>query len=140
VEGQAFFCIPDGPSEIHTRERSTTAIVTIVKGVVLARQAEEEFTRIHLKTWRWTARRVIDNMFTVRFPNAQTIAEWECFNPISMRNVRAKLKVEPWSGAVGGKAELEEAWFMVRGIPYDKRSVLTLAYWDLWLILQVRWT
>jgi hypothetical protein len=103
-------------------------VVTIVKGVVTARQVEEEFTRIHPKTWRWAARRVVDNMFTVQFPNAQTIGECECFNPISMRNVRAKLKVEPWSGVVGAKAELEQAWFIVRGIPYDKRSVPTLAY------------
>jgi hypothetical protein len=82
VDGQAFFCIPDRPSEVHARERSTTAIVTFVKGVVTARQVEEEFARIHPKTWRWTARKVADNMFTVRFPNAQIIAEWECFNPI----------------------------------------------------------
>jgi hypothetical protein len=45
-----------------------------------------------------------------------------------MRNVRAKLKVEPWSGVVGAKAELEQAWFRVRGISYDKRSNPTLAY------------
>jgi hypothetical protein len=45
-----------------------------------------------------------------------------------MRNVRAKLKVEPWSGVVGAKDELEQAWFRVRGISYDKRSVPTLAY------------
>jgi hypothetical protein len=122
MNGQAFFCIPDRPSEVHARERSTTAIVTIVKGVVTARQVEEEFARIHPKTWRWIAHRVADNMFTVRFSNAQIIAEWECFNPISMRNVRAKLKVEPWSGAVGAKAELEQAWFRIRGIPYDKEE------------------
>jgi hypothetical protein len=29
---------------------------------------------------------------------------------------------------VGAKAELEQAWFRVKGIPYDKRSVPTLAY------------
>jgi hypothetical protein len=50
------------------------------------------------------------------------------FNPISMRNVKAKIKVDPWSGVIGAKAELEVAWFRVRGIPYDKRSVKTLAY------------
>jgi hypothetical protein len=104
-----FFCIPDRPLEIHATERSTIAIVTIVKGVVTARQVEEEFTRIHPKTWSWMTRRVANNIFTVRFPNAWTISESECFNPISMRSVRAKLKAEPWSGVVGAKAELEQA-------------------------------
>jgi hypothetical protein len=88
----------------------------------------EEFTRIYPKKWRWTARRLANNMFHVRFPNAQMISEWECFNPINMRNVKAKVKVSPWSGAVGAKAELEQAWFQVKGIPNDKGSIPTLAY------------
>jgi hypothetical protein len=96
--------------------------------VVTSRQIEEEFIRILPKNWRWSARHVADNMFTVRFPNAQTIKEWEVFNPISMRNVKAKINVDPWSGVIGAKAKLEIAWFRVRGIPYDKRSVKTLAY------------
>jgi hypothetical protein len=37
LEGQAFFCIPDRPSEVHTRERSTTAVITVLKGVVTTR-------------------------------------------------------------------------------------------------------
>jgi hypothetical protein len=69
--------------------------VTVLKGVVTAMQVEEEFTRILPNTWRWTTRRVADNMFTVRFPNAQTIKDWEIFNPISLRNVKAKIKVDP---------------------------------------------
>jgi hypothetical protein len=76
-------------------QTATTAVVTVLKGVVTAMQVEEEFTRILPNTWRWTTRRVADNMFTVRFPNAQTIKDWEIFNPISLRNVKAKIKVDP---------------------------------------------
>jgi hypothetical protein len=65
VDGHAFFLIPERPFEVHAKERSTMVVVTIVKGVVTARQVEEEFTRIHPKTWRWTACRVADNMFTI---------------------------------------------------------------------------
>jgi hypothetical protein len=46
IEGQAFFCIPDRPSEAHARERYTTVVVTVLKGVVTTRQIEEEFSRI----------------------------------------------------------------------------------------------
>jgi hypothetical protein len=67
-------------------------------------------------------------MFTVRFPDAQTIKDWEVFNPISLRSVKAKIKVDARSGAIGAKAELEEAWFRARGIPYDKRSKPTMVY------------
>jgi hypothetical protein len=56
---------------------------------------------------------VADNIFNVRFPNAQTIKDWKVFNPINVRNVKAKFKVDPWSGVIGAKAELEMTWFRV---------------------------
>jgi hypothetical protein len=34
-----------------------------------------------------------------------------------MRYVKAKIQVDPWTGAVGAKAELQQAWFRVRGYP-----------------------
>jgi hypothetical protein len=111
IERQAFFCILDRPSEVQVRERATTAVVTVLKGVVIARQVEEEFSRILPNTWRWTALRVVDNMFTIKFPNAQIIKDWEVFNPIILRNVKAKIKVNPWNGDIGAKVVLEEAWF-----------------------------
>jgi hypothetical protein len=46
IEGQTFFCILDRPSEAHARERYTTVVVTVLKGVVTTRQIEEEFSRI----------------------------------------------------------------------------------------------
>lgn len=45
-----------------------TAIITVVSGQVTAKQIEDEFTRILSGVWRWTARRVDDNKFLVRFP------------------------------------------------------------------------
>jgi hypothetical protein len=104
------------------------AMVIVLKGSVTSKQIEDEFARILSKRWRRTARKVVDNMYTVRFPEASLIKEWACFNPISMRNVKARLSIAPWNGSVGAKGELQQAWFRVRGIPYDKRSVQTLAY------------
>jgi hypothetical protein len=97
----------------------------VLKGTVTAKQVEDEFQRILPSAWQWTARRIVDNIFTVRFPNAQLIKEWECFNPISMK---AKIQVEPWNGSIGAKGKLQDAWFRVRVVPYDKRSEETLAY------------
>jgi hypothetical protein len=99
-----------------------------VKGVISAKQLEDEFFRIHSDGWRWTAREVADYMYTVRFPNAPVIQEWACFNPIKMKSVKAKVHVASWNGLVGAKGELQQAWFRVRGVPYDKRSDKTLAY------------
>jgi hypothetical protein len=55
--------------------------VIVVKGSISAKQLEDEFGRILPEGWRWTTRKVADNMFTIRFPNALLIQEWACFNP-----------------------------------------------------------
>jgi hypothetical protein len=121
--GQTFFCIPDRPSLANVREISNTIVVTMIKGRI-----EDKFTRILLGVWRWTARRMTDQQFTVRFPNAQLINDWGRFNPIKMRSTKAKIQIDSWNGSVGAKAELHQGWFRVRGIPYDKRSEETVAY------------
>jgi hypothetical protein len=89
---------------------------------------EEEFTRILSDSWRWTTRRVLDNKYTVRFPDVQLIKEWRKFNPVQMRRSKAKIQIDTWNGSIGAKAELQVAWFHVRGIPYDKRSKEIVAY------------
>jgi hypothetical protein len=71
---------------------------------------------------------VVDNTFTFRFPDSQLIDEWSCFNPISMRSIKAKINITVWDGSVGAKGELQMGWFGVRGVPYDKRSIPTMAY------------
>jgi hypothetical protein len=128
AEGQAFFCIPDRPALNNAKERANTAIVTILKGTVTAKQLEEEFTRILSGSWRWTARRVAGNKYIVRLPDVQLIKEWGKFNPVKMRTAKAKIQIDTWNGSIGAKAELQMAWFRVRGIPYDKRSKETAAY------------
>jgi hypothetical protein len=109
VEGHAFFVIPDRPSQVQSKERSNTVIVTMLKGVVTSKKIEEEFTRILSGTWRWTARRIVDNKFTIRFPTQQLICDWSRFNPIKVWSAKAKIQIEAWNGSIGAKAKLEEA-------------------------------
>jgi hypothetical protein len=45
-----------------------------------------------------------------------------------MRSVKAKVHIASWNGSVGAKGELQQAWFRVKGVPYNKRSIQTLAY------------
>jgi hypothetical protein len=128
VDGQAFFLIPDRPSQIQSKERTTTAIITVLKGEMNAKQLEDEFTRLLSGTWRWTARKVSDNKFTMRFPSVQLIKDWSRFNPVKIRTVKAKIQIDQWNGSIGAKAELQWAWFRVRGIPDDKKSEDPAAY------------
>ncbi|TVU24463.1 hypothetical protein EJB05_26904, partial [Eragrostis curvula] len=128
VEGQAFFSIPDCPSEQNAKERANTAIITVVSGKVNARQIESEFRGILSGVWRWSARQLSENKFIMRFPTAQMIKEWGHFKPLGMRTAKAQIEIDPWTSSIEAKYELQQAWFRVRGIPYDKRTEETLAY------------
>jgi queuine/archaeosine tRNA-ribosyltransferase len=116
------------PSQVNIREKANTTIVTIVKGSPTAKQVEDEFTRILSGTWRWTARKIAENKFTMRFSTMQLIKDWGRFNPVKMRSVKAKLQIDLWNNSIGAKAVLQEAWFRVRGIPFDNRCKEILAY------------
>jgi hypothetical protein len=128
VEGQEFFYIPNIPSQVNVRERANTAIVTVVKGSITTKQLEDEFTRILSGAWGWTTRKVAENKFTVRSPTVQLIKEWGRFNPIKMRTMKSKIQIDVWNSSIGAKAVLREAWFRVRGVPFDKRSKETMAF------------
>lgn len=129
VEGQGFFYIPDRPFESTLKERSSTAVVTVLSGKVDPRRIENEFRSIlGPNVWRWTTKLIAENKFTVRFPTAQLIKEWGYFRPLGMRTAPAQIAIDPWNSSIGAKAEFQQAWFRVRGIPYDKRNVQTLAY------------
>jgi hypothetical protein len=106
-----------------------TAIINVVKVTVTSKQLEDEITRILPKQWRWTARKVAENRFTVRFPNVVLIQEWGCFNPISMRVAKAKINIELWNGSMGAKAELQSTWFRVRECLMTKEMWLLLLMW-----------
>jgi hypothetical protein len=103
VAGQGFFLIPNRPSESNARERINTAMVTVVKGIISAKYLEDEFSRIYSDGWRWMMRKVADNIYIVRFPNALMIQEWAYFNPIKMKSVKAKVQIASWNGSVGAK-------------------------------------
>ena len=78
-------------------------------------------------TWRWIARQLSEGRFVLRFPNAQMVREWSGFKKnCAMRNVDAQLKIASWSN-VGSKGMLQQAWFRVKDIPTDQRSILTVA-------------
>jgi hypothetical protein len=100
----------------------------VLKGDVSAKHVEAEFTRLLSRTWRWTARKVADNKFTVRFPSVQLIKDCGRFNPVKMKTVKAKIQIDQWNWSIGAKAELQCAWFRVRGIPSDKKSEEIAAY------------
>jgi len=77
--------------------------------------------------WRWSARNIAENKFTMRFPDAQMVQVYSNFKSLGLRDADAKIMVEPWSSSAGAKGELQHSWFRVKGIPVDQRSVKTIA-------------
>lgn len=128
VEDQSFFFIEESKDPKATMEKASTAIITVLDGVTDAKQIENEFKNtLSSKTWRWSARKVADNKFTIRFPDAITLQSYSHFISSGMKEAKARLSVEPWNAAVNAKGELQQAWFRVKGIPTDQRSIKTIA-------------
>ncbi|CAO2141448.1 unnamed protein product [Urochloa humidicola] len=63
----------------------------------------------------------------MRFPDAKMVQVYSSFKSLGLRITNAQIVVEPWNSGVGAKGELQQAWFRVRGIPNDQRSVKTVA-------------
>lgn len=123
VEDQSFFYIDEVIDARVSMEKSSTAIITVIKGEANARQIEAEFKHIdNNKVWRWSARKLAENKFSLRFPDAQMVQVYSNFKSLGMKEAEAQIVVEPWNAAAQAKGELQQAWFRVKGIPTDQRS------------------
>jgi hypothetical protein len=58
----------------------------------------------------------------------QLIRVWAKFNPVKLRTVMQRYRLIHGTTLLGAKVELQQAWFQVRGIPYDLRSKDTTSY------------
>lgn len=93
-----------------------------------AKQIEEEFRHTDVsKVWRWSARKLADNKYSMRFPDARMVQVYSHFKCLGMKVAKAQIKVETWNSAASAKRELQPAWFRVKGIPSDQRSIKTIA-------------
>jgi hypothetical protein len=128
VEDQSFFYIEEKVDNRMIKEKSSTAIITVVQGNVSEKQIELEFMNMLGKNlWRWSARSVGDNKFVMRFPDPKMIGDLGYFRPLGMRTAKAQITIDPWTPAVNAKGCLQKGWFRISGIPMEQRSLVTIA-------------
>jgi hypothetical protein len=127
VPDQSFFFIDEQIDQKTLKERASVAIITMTDGMLTAKQIEQEFRNIISNdTWRWSAKRIAENKYIMRFPSAKMVMEYSRFK-LGMKSLDAQITVEPWASTIGAKGMLQQAWFKVRGIPPDQRSLRTIA-------------
>lgn len=127
VTNQSFFFIDENIDPKVSREKASTAIITMVSGEATAKQIESVFKSVvSSDQWKWTARRLADNKFTMRFPSAKMILDYSNFN-LGVKNGNVQFTIKPWTSAMGAKGQLQQAWFKVKGIPIDQRGLRTIA-------------
>ncbi|CAO2200186.1 unnamed protein product [Urochloa humidicola] len=128
VEDQSFFFIEERIDPRASRDKSSTVIITVTEGEASARDIEAEFRNtVDSSVWRWAARKIAANKFTMRFPDMKMVQVYSSFKSLGMKTTNAQIVVEPWNSAIGAKGELQLAWFRVKGIPIDQRSIKTVA-------------
>ncbi|PWZ08767.1 hypothetical protein Zm00014a_022650 [Zea mays] len=128
VEDQSFFYIEEKVDNRMIKEKSSTAIITVIQGNVGEKQIELEFMNMLGKNlWRWFARSVGDNKFVMRFPDPKMIGDLGYFRPLGMRTTKAQITIDPWTPAVNAKGCLQKGWFRISGIPMEQSSLVTIA-------------
>ncbi|KAG2632455.1 hypothetical protein PVAP13_2NG096246, partial [Panicum virgatum] len=123
--GQGFHVIPGNEVEDDPREMANCALITITRGIVTARQLENEFKSQAgpTSTWRWFAKKIADNKYQMRFPTAKKVEDLSFFTGMQMRTVpEVFFNVEKWNSNAGAKAAIDSAWFMIFGLPFEKRT------------------
>ena len=127
VPNQSFFFVDEHIDQRVLKEKASTAIITVLNGEISAKQIDMEFTNVLSPDyWRWNARQVADNKFTMRFPTAKMVQDYSNFR-LGTKRGNVQMMIEPWSSSLGAKGVLQQAWFKVKGIPADQRSIRTIA-------------
>jgi hypothetical protein len=94
VPNQSFFFIDEHIDQKVLRERASTAIITVTRGEMTAKQLEMEFGNIiDSLTWRRSAKKVTENKFVMRFPSAKMVQEYRKFN-LGIKSVDAQISIE----------------------------------------------
>ncbi|RLN12752.1 hypothetical protein C2845_PM09G07180 [Panicum miliaceum] len=127
VPDQSFFFIDEHIDHKAAKEKASVALITVINGELTARQIEMEFQNVlSNEHWRWSAKKIADNKFAMRFPSAKMILDYSTFR-MGMKNCETQMIIEPWTSSIGSKGKLQQAWFKVKGIPADQRSIRTIA-------------
>jgi hypothetical protein len=76
--------------------------------------------------WKWSAKQIAHNKFSMRFPNAKMVQDYSFFK-LGKKDDDTQMVIEPWNSSMGAKGKLQQAWFKVSGIPVDQRGLRTIA-------------
>jgi len=126
VPNLSFFFIDENIDTKTSKEKACFAVITVVKGELSAKQIEAEFKSIVSNgQWKWSAKKIAENKFSMRFPTAKMILDYANFN-LGVKGLDVQFTVEPWTSAMGAKGQLQQAWFRVSGIPIDQRGLREL--------------
>ena len=95
VPDQSFFHIDEHIDLKTSKDRSSTAIITVVHGELTAKQIESEFRNIiSHEYWKWSAKAITKNKFAMRFPNAKMVQEYSNFK-LGVKEGNELMTIEP---------------------------------------------
>ncbi|KAG2582645.1 hypothetical protein PVAP13_6KG185730, partial [Panicum virgatum] len=104
VTRQSFFYIDENIDSKSSKDKASTAIITVVKGELSAKMIENEFQRlVSSAQWKWLAKKIEDNKYSMRFPTAKMVMDYSNFT-LGVKSVDAQFSIEPWSSSLSAKA------------------------------------
>jgi len=95
VPKQSFFYIEENIDPKNTKEKASTALINVVRGELSGKMIENEFKRLVSSThWKWSAKRIADNKYTMKFPTAKIVLDYSNFS-LGSKGVDAQFTIEP---------------------------------------------
>lgn len=105
----SFFFIDEHIDAKASKEKSSTAIITVFPDVLASKLIEMEFKNIVSgDISKWNARQIAENKFSMRFRTTKMVQDYSNFK-LGLKSMDAQLLIEPWNSAMGAKGELQQA-------------------------------
>jgi len=94
----------------------------VVRGELSAKMIENEFQRlVSSAQWKWSARKIADNKYSMRFPTAKMVMDYSNFN-LGIKGVDAQFTFEPWPSYMGPKDNYNRLGSGSRGYLWNKEG------------------
>jgi hypothetical protein len=86
VDDQSFFYIEEHVDHRAIKEKASTTLIIVIEGEANAKQIENELKNtIEKGVWKWAARKIADNKFTMRFLDAKMVQACSKFKSLGMK-------------------------------------------------------
>ncbi|KAM0910538.1 hypothetical protein ACQ4PT_014075 [Festuca glaucescens] len=121
AEGLGCLLIQSAKAQNSKEHVNPLAVIYVKSGQMTENILNQGFTDMFEWNWIWKAKRQADNLYVMRFPNKQKIAELTKFAEFTLLGTGCKIEVKAWTHDVTAKGKLHLVWVKLYMVPETMR-------------------